>query len=234
MKKFLIILAAFLVVGSTAYAQPRFGIRGGLSLASSSFNSKEDLKASSVNGFNAGILFETSLFPFVSLQPEVLFDQRGSKLDLGGGVESTLRTNYATIPLFFKVSVPITSSFKANLHAGPYAGIALGGTAEVSVNGTKDSRNVLVVNSYDKEEASKPQVSLVDYGAIAGVGLSYDVIANLAVFLDVRYALGFAEVQKYAETSGPSTPSLDALKEYQKSANRAVQISAGVSFKIGE
>ncbi len=234
MKKNLIILAAILVVGSTAYAQPRFGVRGGLSMASSSFNSKEDLKASSVNGFHAGILFETSLFPFVSLQPEVLFDQRGSKLDLGGGVESTLRTNYATIPLFFKVSIPITSSFKANVHAGPYAGIALGGTRELTLNGNKESSNVLVVNSYDQAEATKPQVSLVDYGAIAGVGVSYDVIANIAVFLDVRYALGFAEVQKYAETSGPSTPSLDAMRDYQKAANRAVQISAGVSFKIGD
>jgi len=117
---YLWVLCALFAV-STASAQFRFGIKGGVNIANASFN-KDVLQTDNITGLHFG--------PMV----EAMFGQGGLGLDLGvlysrKGVKTepnTIKNDFLDVPLNlkFKFGTPLLNPFLA---AGPFVSFRIGG-----------------------------------------------------------------------------------------------------------
>ena len=119
MKKLFLTMAV--VAGSFAFAQS-FGIKGGMNVSSLSNDAGLSDSKSKI-GFNAGLFLNAPLSSEFSIQPEILYNNLGSKVtvsevELGG---DTYKTEYARHLDY--ISVPVMFQYNATpafyLEAGP-------------------------------------------------------------------------------------------------------------------
>ncbi|MDR1356127.1 MAG: PorT family protein [Tannerellaceae bacterium] len=115
---------AILMLGTaTANAQVRFGVKGGLNLASVKFSS-DVLKTENLTGFQIGPLVEF-MVPYVGIgfDAAILYSQKGlySNTDM-----RSISSDNLDIPVNFKwkFGLPI---LKCYLNAGPYVSLRVGG-----------------------------------------------------------------------------------------------------------
>ncbi len=169
MKKIVVIVMALAVIGVyEADAQVRFGIKGGLNLASASIESATNLETSSKTGYHAGIYLAFK-FTKIAIQPEVLWSVQGVKTTadiLGTPVEFDTDLNYVNIPVMVKIYLVQG----LHLELGPTFGILM--TAETEGQDIKET-----LNSSDIS---------------ASFGLGFD--APMGLGGGVRYNLGVTEV----------------------------------------
>jgi len=170
MKKVLSTLITIFVINATASAQVRFGIKGGLNLANvSSTPASSDIK--SLLAFHGGIVLDAPISESISIQPNLLFSQKGfSTTLLGSDVKAT--TNYIELPINFLYH----ASDAFSIGAGPYLGYLLSGT--VSSGGQS--------NSITFDNDSKR----FDYGINFTAG--FELIAGLTI--SANYSLGLANL----------------------------------------
>lgn len=121
----LLLIALLVGISAPAAAQLKFGIKGGINIASVSFNS-DVLKSGNLTGFHVGPMLEAGL-PLLGLgiDAALLYTQKG--MDVSNPINSTkLRTDYIDVPvnLKWKLGLPI---FKVYFAAGPYIGFRVGG-----------------------------------------------------------------------------------------------------------
>ena len=119
--KWILAAAILLVATTTAQAQFRFGVKGGLNIASVSLEHSV-LSSDNITGFHVGPMLEWNL-PILGLGVDgaVLYSQRG----FGVG-DNSFRSDYIDVPVNakFKFAVPMVSPFVA---AGPYASFRVSG-----------------------------------------------------------------------------------------------------------
>lgn len=230
-KRVLLGLAIACITGISASAQNAIGLRAGANLSSTSFSTQGGFKAEQVTGLQAGVMFDIPFSPILGLQVEGLFDQRGVVYK-NDGFDSKIKLslNYVTIPLALNVKVPITNSFSITGHAGGYASMGISGQRETTdaTGTTKD--DVVFTNTWSKADDAKAQVSLVDFGAMAGLGLRYKLAPGIGIFADGRYGLGFAELTKYDKDTQAAN---DLQKSFRQATLRNVNVSVGVMFFVG-
>ncbi len=179
MKKAKSILLLIIVLSfplSQAFAQ--FGIKGGATLSSfdteitgngMSFEESSDTKF----GFQAGILYQHAINDMISIQPELLFTQKGGKDDVNGGLESKVTLSYVEVPVLLRFNVPIDGDIRPYLIAGPHAGYLLDAKDE-----------------YDGEsEDISDFLEDLNFGLTFGGGVQF---GNF--FVDARYDLGLSNV----------------------------------------
>lgn len=154
-----------------------------------------------VPGFQGGFFAEIPLTTKISFMPEVLYAQKGAKLD-----ETVAGTNGVIKSTAGYIDVPILFAYNATpeLHfmLGPQASFLLDQTTRTYVNGTKIS------TSTDKEDFRK---------AIAGgvVGVGYRVTPKMN--LNLRYNMDFQSISN------------DDINQ-DKSRFSGFALSAGYSF----
>lgn len=175
----LCLLGLMFVGASHAQAQSTFGIKGGLSLYSISFDaSVAGLSASrstdSKIGFGAGLFMEIPVSDIFSIQPEALFVQKGGSEDGGSddifeGESGDATLSYIDIPVFLKANIPVDGEVRPFLMAGPMMGYLIDAQA-------------------DGEDISEVLSSL-NYGVSLGGGISF---GNLIV--DIRYDIGLGNI----------------------------------------
>jgi len=143
-----------------------FGIKGGLNFANYNDISGGDLN--SRTGFLIGgfLNFDLPALP-ITLQPEVLYSQKGAE---DSGVE--LNVDYLEIPVIAKVGVVPTGPVKLNLQVGPYVGFVL--NSEASGGGI----------SVDIDNAQ------TDFGGEAGAGADIS-LGVTTLTIDARYGFAF-------------------------------------------
>ena len=99
-----------------------FGVKGGVGLANyigSDAMSSNDSRL----GFSAGAFGEFSLIKMVSLQPEVLFELKGTKVEVSGS-KGYNNLYYIDIPVLLKVYPPLPVPLvKIHAFAGPFVGL---------------------------------------------------------------------------------------------------------------
>ena len=121
MKKFLL-MSCFVVCLFHANAQTTFGIKAGLNLASVKISALGmQISTTNKTGMVVGGFLNHSINETISIQPELLYQQMGAKVD-----GSTLNMNYISIPLLLKYS--ITDNF--NIEAGPQFGLLMSAKAD--------------------------------------------------------------------------------------------------------
>ncbi len=175
MKKLFTVLVVITLVASFAAAQDvavtGFGPKAQLNLASISGDQSSDLKMTVQ--FAVGGFLTVSLMPELDLQGEVLYDQKGAKVDVTGGETMTL--GYIEGNLLAKYNIPMEGDIKPAIFAGPSLGI-------------------LMSASYGSEDI-KSDLESLDYGVIFGAGVTIPA-GDGSVLIDARYNLGLANIRK--------------------------------------
>jgi hypothetical protein len=188
----------------TTQAQVSFGIKGGANLAKHSFKEQGvNIDRESINGFTLGAVLEVGLGGNIFLQPEAVFVQKGSKLDLPNLGEK-INVNYLDIPILLKVKLLNSNLLNINLLGGPSFGLAL--------NGEKTSGGKTVDINFGGENGLKR----FDLGINAGGGIGIN-FGNVGVFGDVRYLFGVSNISETTDTE---------IK------NQGLNVSVGLMFKL--
>ena len=126
MKK-LILISIIALVNNVSFGQAKIsiGIKGGLNF--SKVNVDSAFSISSKTGFHGGA-FALFKFSKIGIQPEIIFSQQGSKINL-----SEWETSYINIPILIKFYILAG----LNLQAGPQFGFV--NKAKLSGSNIKDS-----------------------------------------------------------------------------------------------
>ena len=125
--KFLL-MAVALFVASTADAQFRLGVRGGVNIANAKFE-KKYFKSDNITGFHIGPALEGMIGQGgIGLDAAVLYSQKGFDSD-----DETVRNAFLEIPvnLKFKFGLPLVNPYIA---VGPYIDVRIAGDKEWSVS----------------------------------------------------------------------------------------------------
>ena len=124
-----IVAATMLFSTSSAQAQVKFGLKGGLNVTNMSLNS-EVFDADNQTGFFIGPTVKFTL-PIVGLgiDASALYDQRDAKItveDNGASVESKIKNQSINIPINLRYGVGLGSTASVYLFAGPQVGFNVG------------------------------------------------------------------------------------------------------------
>ncbi|RDV16221.1 PorT family protein [Pontibacter diazotrophicus] len=193
-----IIAAAALGFSFAAEAQTiAVGPRAGVNIATQSLpdfendDAKEQAKEAIdyYTGTQFGAVLNYGINDMFSLQPELLYVQKGYQFDMsafeGGVFPSGNHTiyrkhNYLEIPVLAKVSIG----------EGPFRGFATAGpTLSYLMSGK------IVADGDNYEIDFHGQVNRFELGASVGIGVSYDMGPG-ALNFDVRYGHGFTNIDK--------------------------------------
>jgi len=166
-------------------------------------------------GFQGGFIGNFGFNKFLSIQMELLFEQKGLKIKATNGTVTAkvwTTVTYFDIPLLVKFSYPLGPVvIYGNL--GPYFGIGLSGKLATDPD----------VGMGGKIEFKEGGLNRFDFGLLFGGGAGFS-IGNGEVFLDLRYGLGLSDINNI--TSKPSG--------YEKNCNRNFGIAVGYLIRLGK
>ncbi len=183
------IVGCMLLFAATAHAQDpargaTFGIKGGVNLTNF-YNADENVDSDNLKlGFQGGLFLKTPIATFFSLQPEILFTNKGNqreyKANLAGfgpgQSEVRFNLNYIEVPVLGVVN--LGRSF--NFHFGPYAAFL------VNANVRNRSEN----DSFDTfEDLGREDFNTIDYGLAGGIGFDANNFS-----LGLRYNYGLRDI----------------------------------------
>ena len=206
MKK--LFLGAAIAMSSLTFAQ-QFGIKGGMNVASISKDGTLSDTSSKI-GFNAGVFMNAPLAENFSIQPEVLYNDLGSKITYGQNDNNSYSTNlgYISVPVMFQYNA--TPEFY--LEAGPQFSFLVNAN-----NKLKDGNNNILVNDWTK--LAKDNLNTFDFGL--GLGAGYYFTPNFG--LTARYVAGMTKIGKDDNVYG---------QPYKDSKNNVFQV--GLAYKFAK
>jgi outer membrane protein W len=135
-------------------------------------------------GFIGGIYMNYAFNENFSIQPELLYTQKGVKDNLYDGiitVDLTAHFDYIELPVLLKYTYPWKENFRPFIYAGPSFSYTLNSDLEVSA----------LLFSAEVDFSSLTHVT--DFGLVAGGGFDYEIGKGVLVF-DARFLLGFTNV----------------------------------------
>ena len=182
----------------------KFGIKGGLNFTNMYIDDVGDEKMKV--GWHIGVFTKLPLTEGVSLQPELLYSNKGTQItytdaDVGTG-QYRFNLNYFELPVLFTFNV--AERFHINL--GPYVGyLSRANVTDIEDDGTVEELVNLNEDSFKRW----------DFGAVGGIGFD---VNNFT--MGARYNLGFTEIN--------NSTSLQQVAPDSK--NSGLSIFLGVSF----
>ena len=197
MKK--LILGLAVTASSLAFAQTtttttsssspvRFGIKAGMNVSSLSDGADLDDSKSKI-GFNAGVFANIPLASSFSIQPEVLYNDLGSKVTrkytvLGNEYKAEYSRNlgYVAVPVMFQYNV-IPNLY---LEAGPEFGFLV--TAKDKFKSSTNGNS----NGTETAELDKDDFNTFNFGI--GLGAGYYFTDNIGI--TARYTAGLTDIAK--------------------------------------
>ncbi len=207
------IYAAMIVVMSIFFVMPAsaqifgIGFKGGLNFSTlrGDFTFVEDgvemdFPMSTKTGFVVGAAFNTSLLPFISLQPEILYSEKGAKIDMpfdefdffdefgSASVDASIDLAYLEVPVLLRAGFPIPG-FSPFVYAGPAFAFNLSAEMnydiDVTVNGMQFSES--------ESEDIKDDIKSFDLGFVLGGGLEFG-LPMLKLHAEIRYTMGLSNI----------------------------------------
>jgi len=168
-KSFLTVLLAMMILtSSTAYAQFRFGIKGGANISTVSI-SKDILNSENVTGFHVGPMIEYIPDAGVGIDFGILYSQKGFYAN-----DDSFVSDYIEVPVNLKmrIGLPLIAPYFA---AGPYVNFLVGGDKERNI---KDYiRNV------------EGQIKAKSFGAGLNFTAGVEVLRRIQVGLTYNWGL---------------------------------------------
>lgn len=199
------LLALFAVQNSFAQGA-KLGVKGGLSLSHLSIDDANDKNI--LGGFHLGGWANLPISGPLSLQPELLFSQKGSKWEDKTNTynaEVKLHLNYLEVP----VNLVYNLSKDVDFQLGPYIGFLLSSDSETKIS--SGSVNMNFNSELDKENFTSPDLGLQG-------GMRFYV---KPIYLGFTYKLGLSQVAK----DGRSSENM-----LGDAANRSIQVYAAFAF----
>jgi opacity protein-like surface antigen len=176
---------AFTLMASPAFAQGGItgGLKVGVNFADISADDEDEEEEGGEGklriGFVAGGFVDFAVTPAVSVQPEILFTQKGTKFE-GDGFEIRNELTQVQIPVLAKFKVPTSGSVKPFIVVGPGFGINTSAKAVFEVDGEEVDEDDLL----DDDEVERFEVSF-----IFGAGVQFGKAS-----VEVRYDLGLTNL----------------------------------------
>ena len=203
-----------------ASAQPvGIGVKGGINFSnlSDDFNMGFGRIAfSSKTGIVVGGYFNIRLLPVITLQPEVLYTEKGGDLSYAESSENiivfrvplngSLNLKYIEVPVLIRARVPVPG-ISPTVYAGP--------TIAFNIESTLDSGPVPNIDGFSEIDI-EDYIKSMDFGFIVGAGLDFSTPV-LQFNIEARYTLGLTDI--------------DDSDEFNSSArNNVASIILGVTF----
>jgi opacity protein-like surface antigen len=200
-------MCALLIAGQQVYSQAQLaiGIKAGPNFANIDTKSTATANYKNRTGFHGGafVLIKATKF---GIQPEVIFSQQGSKVEINSqNFESNF--SYVNIPIILK----LYTVAGINIQAGPQFGFVT--NAETPIEDQLNPGSYKVQDVKDKMKSSDFTVAL---------GLGWDLPFGLTI--DARYNLGLSKVYDEAPTT-----------QTDNAKNQVFQLSLGYKLiKLGK
>jgi hypothetical protein len=208
------LLLIFLTGAANLSAQTfSLGAKGGASISYySNFDKMGGLLKRIPNiGIDAGLIGNVKLTKLLSLQFELLYEQKGEqyKLTIETTETAKINLNYITMPILLQFSHTF-GKIKLFYGAGPYMGYALDGR---------------MTDSESKENVKFGKDNFRRFDAGATVNLGFGIKAGRGhIFLDARYNYGFMDVEQLSHKP-------DGYKPHN---NRNFAVCAGYMIPLGK
>lgn len=184
--------------------QPKIGIKGGVNLSNLYVDDVEDENMKV--GLNLGVFAKFPVTRGFSIQPEILYSSKGSKVKYNNAVlgqgEYRFNLNYVEMPILAVFN--LGKNF--NIHAGPYAALL----TSANIKRMDEDLDVDHIRDLNTDDFKR-----FDFGLAGGLGFD---IQNFT--LGARYNYGLNEV-------GDGGVSGEALKN---SKNSALTFYIGIGF----
>jgi hypothetical protein len=172
LKKISLVAAILIAANSLLMAQLSLGVRGGVNLAKqSSEGSGVEITTDNITGLMFAGIAEVGLTKSFAIQPELVFVQKGGKIE-----DFELVLNHFEVPILVKYKFG-TDMIGAFVAAGPSFGYSLSGKA--------DGEKI--------EDDEWDDYNRFEIGANFGAGVGIKMGAGM-VFLDARYLLGLSNI----------------------------------------
>ena len=140
-------------------------------------------------GLLAGGFLDVRVNDVFSIEPEVLYSQKGAEVQGTGSnsdLEGSVRLDYIEVPLLLKFWVPVSNSgFRPFLFAGPAIGF--------EVNCTLEGEILSATGSEDCDDTPLVKTKSTDFGGAIGGGIEF-LAGMQAVRVDARYTHGFTDI----------------------------------------
>ena len=129
-------------------------------------------------GFALGGFIGLGLTDVVTIQPEVMFTQKGTRFSNEEfNEELTTRLDYIEIPVLVVANIPVSGSVLPFVYAGPT--FAFNTLAEVTI----------------ESEGTEEKVNVSDNAKVADLGVAFGGGAKIANFgIEARYTLGLSNI----------------------------------------
>ncbi len=219
MKKLLLIVGVAIFTLSAQSQELRFGVKGGVNLASLGGDDTGDLKGRT--GFHVGGLVEIQISDKFSVQPELLYSAQGAEMEFSESFDefgmnfsmeakSKLKLDYINVPIMAKYYVIEGLA----IEAGPQIGFLMSAKqkTDVSISGNIPEEFLDMFDFEETDEDVKDQLNTLDFAL--GLGASYRL--DMGVFFGARYSLGLSNIYKEADDV--------------KNQNNVFQVSVGYTF----
>lgn len=201
-RSWLLFLTAFLLasglVASPLQAQFHFGVKGGLTLGQLKSVPETFLEGfpwKTKRGWVGGVFASFEFLPGISIQPEVLYIQKGARLvDPEYDFEARFNFDYFEVPVLLKINLPLEGAAAVpSIFFGPFFGF-------------NQKATIVMIDPYSKEtEDIKADVQKSEYGIT--FGLLFTQRWGPGYFsLDARYDLGLTNILK------PGVEWMDSIK----------------------
>jgi hypothetical protein len=210
MKNKLMASAVLCLITASLIAQPadqppvRFGIMGGLNIATIVKTNDPNFQSDPLFGFNGGALLQIPFGRIIAIQPEVLYSQKGYKSTgnyLGQDYDYRRHTDFIDVPLLLK------------LNASEQFGFVIGPQFSFLTS----TRTVVKSGANSMEQTVDNDNSNLRKNVLGGV-IGFDINLDRHAFVYARYTL---DLQIDNGNGSPSTP------EYR---NQVFQLGLGLLF----
>ncbi len=225
MKKILL-LTVLTVFSCRAFAQVSLIPKAGINVANVALDNDRDLDGQkSLIGLTAGLGFNFALTSdnFLSIQPEILYSQKGwaaQSSNLLASYDGTFRLNYLEVPILVKVNFG-GEVIKAYVNAGPSFGYLIGGRLKGNWNalgflGSDIDESLKFTDTPSLASLNELDANRIEIGANFGGGVGFALGGNV-IFIDLRYNMGLT----------------DYNRDYE-SKNRVFAFTAGLQIPLRE
>ncbi|RZJ66034.1 MAG: PorT family protein [Flavobacterium sp.] len=165
------LVAACTIAAHAQEKKVRFGVKGGLNVATQKIEELGSIDQESKIGFHVGGVVEFAFTENLSLQPEVVYSKQGTTLE-DAGEKIDFHVDYVNVPIVFKYNNLGVKGFGVGI--GPQVGFLVNAKAEGG----------------GEEEDIKDIYKSTDFAAVLNLEYEFD----FGLFIQTRYNFGFTDI----------------------------------------
>jgi hypothetical protein len=198
---YVVVLALVFGVPAASAQEMSWGIKGGVNFANLETEADSELAPLDMRiGIVAGVFFTVPIGGLFSIQPEILYSQKGNAFDIPElAVEGATEIDYLETPILVRVGRWRTGGTTFNAFAGPSLGFKVRARATAEGAGERESIDI------------SDDIETFDFGVVFGGGVEFGRFV-----VDGRYTWGLSNLSK--------------ADDDLKVTNRVISIMGGVRF----